>query len=57
MNVHMENLRLLISTLNMQNLRLKYYLCMICCNVNHYNYIKQVYQGLMVDYLIFWTLD
>jgi hypothetical protein len=24
---------------------------------NHYNYIKQVYQGLMVDYLIFLTLD
>jgi len=57
MNIHKENLKLSISKLNMQKLSLKYYLCMICCNVNHYNYIKQVYQGLMVDYLISLTLD
>ena len=57
MNVHMKNLQLLISKLNMQKLRLKYYLCMICCNANHYNYTKQVYQSLMVDYLTFLTLD
>ena len=30
---------------------------MIHCNANHYNYIKQVYQGLMVDYLISLTFD
>jgi hypothetical protein len=45
MNIHTENLKLLTSKLNMQKLSLKYYLCMICCI-----YIKQVYQGLMVDY-------
>jgi hypothetical protein len=57
MNIHKENLKLSISKLNIQKLSLKYYLCMICCNANYYNYIKQVYKGLMIDYLIFFTLD
>jgi len=30
---------------------------MICCNTNHYNYTKEVYQILMVDYLLVLTLD
>ena len=57
MKIRMENIKCLISKLNMQKLRFKYHLCKICCNANHYKCIKQVYEGLMVDYLIVLTLD
>lgn len=37
----------------MQKLSLEYYLCMTCYNANHCNYLTQVYQVSMTDYLIF----
>lgn len=41
----------------MQKLSLEYYLCMTCYNANHCNYLTQVYQDSMTDYLTFFTLE